>query len=181
MLPLRKGIVTEECHAGQIAREMLSNPAQVPTPATEVIQQLEGQQAELGGLDTAADLAIVTGHFESPFAEWLPEKSKQCEFHVLKPPIGVVSPSNCHGSRYRSLVFVLTFVCSAVTGAVACSKLCGACRALVVIASVSAIWIAYVSPQCSSPYIVRTTQSRSTAISAEGLSLIHISEPTRPY
>ena len=74
---------------------MLSDPSQVPKPARMVIQELAGQQAELEAPNTTPGLTIVPGRFESPFAEWLPEKSKQCEFHVLKPPAGTFLPGSC--------------------------------------------------------------------------------------
>lgn len=68
---------------------MLNDPTKVPTPAANFIVDLSGQQDELCAANWSQDLEMVTGHCTSPFADWLPEESKQCEFHVLKPPAGM--------------------------------------------------------------------------------------------
>lgn len=61
----------------------------MPEPAAAVIAQLKLQEEVLASQNTAPQLECVRGNFHSPMAEWLPRKSQECEFHVLKPPAGV--------------------------------------------------------------------------------------------
>jgi hypothetical protein len=76
------------CSAEVIATDMLADPTKVPKPALKVIEDLAGQQLALERPSSGPQLEMETGRFTSPLAEWLPEKSKLCEFHVLKPPAG---------------------------------------------------------------------------------------------
>lgn len=62
--------------------------SEVPARAQAFIKSLEDQQATLGAVNNSLELELVTGRCLSPFADWLPEESKQLEFHVLKPSEG---------------------------------------------------------------------------------------------
>lgn len=84
----------------------------VPDPAAEVIRQLATQTRGLRARNTHKQVDCVRGTFRSPMASWLPPKSQDCEFFVLKPPAGALAlhflflhiavPSASHEFRYRN-------------------------------------------------------------------------------
>ena len=74
--------------AGDLAREMLAS-SEVPDRAGKLHESLKSQQNALGVANSSSELVLVTGRCQSPFADWLPEESKELEFHVLKPPVGL--------------------------------------------------------------------------------------------
>lgn len=62
--------------------------AEVPDRAVNFIESLKAQQAALGAANSSLELQLVTARCLSPFADWLPEESKELEFHVVKPSTG---------------------------------------------------------------------------------------------
>lgn len=78
----------------ELGKEMVGT-CEVPARAQVFIKSLEDQQATLEAVNNSSELELVTGRSLSPFAEWLPEESKQLEFHVLKPSEGVKIQGVC--------------------------------------------------------------------------------------